>query len=122
MAEFPYLLVLESTLAGNGTGTVSYTLPQGEELELTQMRFQSTGTFNITDIRDSSGNHMTNASPAVEIPSAVMQPGNQAFRSLGDFTTPFLINQGKTFYVDLEDSSGSSNTVTLVFAGKRKTT
>ena len=119
--EFPYILVLEATLAGNGTGTVMYTLPQNEKMELSQLRFASTSTFNITDIRDSSGNHMTNASPAVEIPSSVIQPGNQAFRSLGDFIVPFVIDQGKTFYVDLEDSSGSSNTITLVFAGKRIT-
>lgn len=121
MAVIPFLLVLEQALIASGTGTLTYTVPANEELTLMDMVFQSTGIFNITDIRDSSGAHYTNASGVVEIPSAVLANGANNFNSLKSFSMPLVITGGKILYIDIEDASVLANTVTLVFSGSRKT-
>jgi hypothetical protein len=121
MATFPFLLVLEAVLVAGGTGTVSYPIPSGETLELDELVFQSTGVFNVSDIRDSNGNHFTNASLTTEIPSVVLASGANNNNALKRFPIPIEIKGSTIFYVDLEDSSGAGNTVTLVFAGRRTT-
>lgn len=121
MAEFPYFLILNSVLAGNGSGTMSYTLPQNESIELTELRFIATGAFNITDIRDSSGNHLTNASAANPILSTMIQNAASPNIAVAQLPTPLIISQGKTFYVDVLDTSAAGNTVRLLFVGKRIT-
>lgn len=121
MADRPYFLVLEATIAGNGTGTVSYTMPGNERVELHELVYVSTGRFNITDIRDSTGLHYTNASPSVEIPSDVLASGTNSNNALQKLPLPLVIESGVTLYIDLEDASGLSNTITLVFTGVRMT-
>lgn len=121
MALIPYSLVLEATLTSGGTATVSYPVPVGESLELTDMIFVSTGIFNITGIRDSSGRNYTNASLSVEIPSSVLKSGANAFNAHNPFSIPLVIEGGTVFYIDLEDSSAAGNTVTIVCEGKRNT-
>lgn len=111
----PFFLVLEAVLAGNGTGSVSYSVPPSEQLLLAEMVFVATGAFNITNIRTSDGLANTNATPAIEIPSTVMQNGANSNRGIKEFAEPLLVNGSITVYVDLEDSSGAGNTVTLVF-------
>lgn len=119
MADRQFTLVLEAALTSGGAATISYTVPPNEKLTLNSMVYNSTGIFNITDIRDSAGYHYTNASPATEIPSGVLANGANNFNSLKDFSAPIIIEGGMIFYVELEDSSAGANTVTLVFAGIR---
>lgn len=120
MAKYPYTLTLQIALAASSTGTLSYNVPQNESLELNDMRFISTSTFNVTDIRDSSGKHYTNASAAQPILSSMLQSAANANLSVKDFQEPLLIDGGKTFYIDLIDTSAAPNTVRLVFTGKRE--
>ncbi len=121
MATRPYLLLLQSIMAGNGTGTVSYPVPSGEYLTVEQLVFQSTGAFWITDIRDSEGNHYTNASQAVGIPSAVLASSANNNNAVEVLAEPLAIQGGGILYIDLLEKSGSGNTVTLLLSGHRGT-
>jgi hypothetical protein len=83
------------------------------------MVFNATGAFAITDIRDSSGNHYTNASVAVPLPSTVLASGANNNNALKDFFKNIFIDGGSIFYVDVKDTSGAGNTVNLAFMGRR---
>lgn len=114
MPSYPFLLVLETALNANGVGTVSYQVSPMETLTLTGLVFASTGTFNITSIRDSGGRQYTNATATVEIPSSVIPSGANANNAIWEFPTPMVIEKGNSLIIELEDSSGSGNTVTLI--------
>lgn len=114
MAEQPYILIEQAVLTGNGTGTVSYTVSNQERLRIYEIFQQATGAFNITDIRDSTGNHFTNASANVEIPSILIASGANGYNHLGKFPIPIELAGGVTIYIDLEDTSGSGNTIDII--------
>ena len=120
-SEFPYILTLQAVLTASATATLSYPMPNNETLELNSIRFVSTGGFSITDIRDSSGKHYTNASPAAPILSTALQDARNNFDSLERFEVPIVQDGGKTFYIDIIDTSGAGNTVRLFLTGKRST-
>lgn len=121
MGLYPYLLVLEATLAANGTGTLSYPVPQNEQLELHQIFQQSTGAFGITSIHDSGGTNFTNASSTIEIDDDFIDDVDEANIAVRDFIVPLVVNGGTILYIDVEDTSGAGNTVSILLNGVRKT-
>ena len=96
MAESPFLHVLETTLPGNGSGTLSVLVPNSEKLTIHGFRFVSTGTFNLTGIRTTDGVHYTNASQSVEIPSTVLGDATNGYNTLKDFRVPLVVEGGAT--------------------------
>lgn len=119
MADFPFLIVLQSVLLANGTGTMSYTVPNGESLEISSLVFQSTGTFAVTDIRNSASLHYTNASASIPIPSAVLPSSANNFNSIGEFISNIKLGGGDIIYFDVKDTSGAGNTVNIVLSAVR---
>lgn len=120
MPTVPYFLQLSITLGGNGTGTITYTVPRNETLSLRQIRYNSTSTFNITDIRDSTGRNYTNASSSNAIPSAVIQDGGSNTIGIQEMQPDLVIEGAGTFYIDLADTSGANNTVQVTLVGTRE--
>lgn len=114
MPTYPFFLVLEVALAASGTGTVSYTVSKQERLEISRLLHESTGIFNVTDIRNSNGLHYTNASALEELPGAMLADVTDDYNAIGEFPIPLVVAGGETIYIDLEDSSGAGNTVTIV--------
>jgi len=114
MAERPYLLIKQAVLAGEGTGTISHTVSNQEKLWVHEIFQQATGTFNITDIKVSRGNHYTNAGLTVEIPSVLIASGANGYNHIGKFPVPLYLAGGATLTIDLEDSSSAGNTVELI--------
>lgn len=121
MSEFPYLLQLAAVLTNGGTGTVSYTVPANEELDLFQLFAVATGAFSITDVRDSAGNHYTNAAAANPIPSTLLSTPTNNYNVFQDFPVPIHIEGAKIIYIDVIDTSGAGNTVRMMLPGKRTT-
>ena len=121
MGNYPFLHVFEATLTANGTGTLSVIVPNSEKLTIHSIFFTSTGVFNITDIRTSDGVHYTNASASVEIPSSIMGSVADGYNTIVDLAGEIVVDGGTTFYIDLEDSSGSGNTVTFVLNSLKET-
>jgi len=119
--QFPYLLYLEQVLTSGGTGSVSYTVPANEKLELHELYVASTGAFEITDIRDSSGKHYTNASLAFGIPSSLLSRASNNYNVFKVFPVPVLLDGALIIYWDLFDTSGAGNTVGLLIPGIRFT-
>jgi len=114
MSDFPFLHVLETSLGANGTGTISLIVPNSEKLIVHGLRFVSTAGFNVTDIRTTDGKHYTNASNAVEIPSSMLGNAANGNNTILEFKTPLIVQGGLSLTIDLEDSSGSANSVTML--------
>lgn len=121
MATFPYYLIMQVALAASGSGTLQYPVPPNETLSLSELRFIATGAFSITDIRDSTGRHYTNASPSIPILSTLVQNSANGNISAKDFDVPLDIPGNVTLYVDVKDTSAAINTVNMLFTGVRTT-
>jgi hypothetical protein len=117
MPDNPYFCILETTLAGNASGTLSYQVPANMELTIRGWRQVSTGAFNLTGVRDSQGLYYTNASASVEIPSSYIADLADGNNGLKDFPMSLVIEGGTIIYIDVEDTSGAGNTVTIVLDG-----
>ena len=117
----PFFALFRFSLAGNAQGTAQYTVPVGEQLTLKDMVFSSTGAFSITNIRDASGKSYTNASPTTPIPSTIFPSGGNNNNSIKGFDPELVIEGGNILYIDVVDSSGSANTINIVFSGQKKT-
>lgn len=121
MARFPFLAVLEKALAANGSGSVEYTVPTGESMEIYGVMNTATGSFDITDIRDTKGIHYSNASAAAGVPNTFLPTAQTNYVNAGDFREPIKLEGGVTIIIDLLDTSGAVNTVTLLLINVKET-
>lgn len=119
--RMPYLIIMEEVLAANAGGTATFQGSTQESFILKELVFVSTGAFNVTGVRIGTSRNLTNADQTTEIPSTILQSGLNAFRGIREFMADMVIRGGEIFSVDLEDTSGAGNTVTLVFNAIRET-
>lgn len=121
MARFPFLVVLKKALAANGSGSVEYTVPTGESMEIYGVMNTATGGFFLTDVRDTKGIHYSNASAAVGVPDTFLPTAQTNYVNTGDFREPINLEGGVTIIIDLLDTSGAVNTVTLLLISVKET-
>lgn len=119
--DYPYLLVLETTLSANGNGTLQHNVPNGETLQVQSLYQVSDGAFNLNDLRTTDGVHYTNATSVKEIPSMVLQDGANGNNGISGLPIPLEVQGGTSLYFEIEDTSGSSNVVTFVLSCIRST-
>jgi len=120
MADFPFLVVLQTALAADGTGSVSYSVTTQEELEIIEIYHQSTAGFNVTDIRTSDGQHYTNASSVVPIPGTFFTDVADGYNAKPGLPVPIKLSGGGVIYIDLLDTSSAPNTVTILLKCVRR--
>lgn len=121
MALITYLLELTVTLGADSTGTLQYTVPNNESMELMKLVHTSQGTFDITDIQTGSGKSHTNAGANNGIPNTHLQDAVNAFRAIMEFPKPIVLSGGDTLTIDLLDTSSAGNVVNFTFVGVRDT-
>lgn len=119
MTEIPYLLLAKVTLAGNGQGSFTYPVPQGQTLTLREMYFSATGAFNLIGLYDANGINYSNVSSSQGIPSTVLASGANNNNALKDLIPDLVVVGGNQITLLLLDTSGSSNTVNYVFNGSK---
>lgn len=112
--NIPFELYLSATLNANGSGTMTYQVPQGQQLELDEFTFIATGAFKLTGLRDANGINYTNASPSNGIPSTMLANGLNQFNVIKDFKPNLIISGGNVLYIDVLDTSGAGNTVNFL--------
>lgn len=120
MANVPYLLLLTASLASGGTASPSYAVPQGQNLNVKNLFYQSTGTFKVTGIRTSDGRNYTNASGSQGIPSSLLNNAAASNISFNDFVPDLFVDGGVILYIDLLDTSAGANTVNLLLPCEQK--
>lgn len=121
MPDQTFFVVLETTVGANSSATLSYQVPTSESHQFLAIKAKSTGDFNVTDIRDSQGKPYTNASTTVEIPGDFFQNVANGYNAYTEFPVPIAVPGGAILYIDVEDVSGSNNTITFVLIGIRTT-
>lgn len=121
MADYPFILLLEETIAASSPGTLHYQAGPREEIHLKRWLQVATSTFNVTDIRVNGSVHFTNANTVKEIPSTFIPTPANDYNTLPGFEIDLVIPKGGRLDIDVEDTSGSSNVVTLALSGMRIT-
>lgn len=114
-----FLLTKRVSLNANGTGTWQYTVGTKEKFDIHKLMSTATGTYDITDIRDSQGTHYTNASTNEPISSLLLAKGSDNYNNIDVLPTPIHVEGGVTLYVDLLDTSGAGNVVDILMVSTR---
>lgn len=97
------------SLSANGTGTITFKVPSGKRWVIRKLTWTSTGTYDITDIRDTgTGTHYNSG----DIPSGALR--NFTSDDILLFEPPIELTGPTNLVFDLTDTSGASNTVELV--------
>lgn len=121
MAEYPFFVELKETVGANSTATLSYQVAANEQLTIKAMRQKSTGTCDITQIRDSRGVSYSNADATEALPLELIADLADSNNGLLGLPIDLVVPGATTIYFDLKDTSGAGNTVHLILIGVRKT-
>lgn len=121
MADYPFLIPLQTTLTANGRASLSYQVPNNEEIEIRDMLISSTGAFDLISINQSGGLFFSNASEGVPIKSTHLQNAANQNNHISPFPIPLVVKAGNSIEFALKDTSGAGNTVNLLLSVVRKT-
>jgi hypothetical protein len=116
---YPFLLQLQLVLTSNASGSLQYTVPNTEAITIKGLIHKSTAGFNITDIRDTSGRHYTNAGSSTPIPNTVIASGANNNNAIKDLGGDIILPGGTGLTIDVTDTSGAGNTIQLTFITDR---
>jgi len=114
----PYIFTDKVSLSANSTGTAEFRVDEGTAFKAKKFWITSTGSFDITGIRDNRGNHYTNASSSEPIPSAMLNRPQTAGGGVYEFVPPLELAGGDVLYIDFKDTSGSANTINIAIEGE----
>lgn len=118
MTTIPYLVTIPISVSSNQIGNGSFNVPQNWKLELRSMYAQSTGAFDITNITSNDGTQYSNATQSTPLDGSFFDPTNV---NQGDspslLPTLLELEGGSSIQVQIKDTSGSTNTVKVMFSG-----
>lgn len=117
MALVPFNVLLQDTLASGGTATLSRQVPDGQKWTITALYQKSTGAFNVTNIRNGTGQYFGNFSPSNALPNDFIPDVENGYNAPDTFKHDVVINGGDSLYIDIVDTSASSNLVQIVIEG-----
>jgi len=121
MGVRPFWFTDTISVAANGSTTAVIPISEGETMRLRRVQFISTSTFNITGLKDASGNPFSNASASDPIPSTTLNNAATNFSGISNFNPPLEIKGPGSLNFDILDTSGSTNTVRVVIEGEKET-
>ncbi len=100
------------TLSANGSGTISIDVSAGRTFVINRITFNSTGTFNITEIKDTAENYnyVTGS-----LKSATLK--NKANANVIEIDPPITVTGDSSLVFNITDTSGSTNTVDIAVWG-----
>jgi len=116
----PFIFTDTVVLAASGSGTVRLPLSSGETARFRALRFVSTGTFNLVEIKDDSGQRYSLASSDDPIPSTMLQDARNAFRSIDGFSPALELEGPNAISLSINDTSGAPNTVRISVEGEKE--
>lgn len=120
MAESQLWLYSQISLGANGRGTITLQAGEGDAFVLRNMQFRSTGAFRILRMRTSGGREYISDQQGSGIPNSFFDPTLYYVNANETLDPPVVINPSEILYLDVQDTSGSSNTVSVLFVGVRQ--
>jgi len=101
-----------ATLSASGSGSLNINVAEGKTLTVGKIVVDSTGSFNLTDIRDTqSGQHYLVGS----ITNDMLKRDGNGTTNIQQY--PIVIHGPSKLIFDVTDTSGSSNTVRIAVIG-----
>lgn len=100
------------TLSANGSGTISIDISAGRTFVINRITFNSTGSFNITEIKDTAANFNYVSGT---LKSSIMK--NKANANVMEIDPPIEITGDSSLVFNITDTSGSTNTVDIACWG-----
>jgi hypothetical protein len=120
MAARSFIYTDSVSVSGNASGTIVIAQGATEKGEIRSIIFDSTGAFQIEEIRDSSGTPYTNASSADPIPSTLLKASTNMTTGKIDLPVPIALSPNLILYITVKDTSGSSNTIRFIGYGTKE--
>lgn len=120
MAVRPFWFCDTVELLAGGSGTAVFRVSAGETARFKKLRYSSTGTFRLTSIRDSTAKQYSDTSISDPIVSDVLARGQVDGNPLDEFSPPIELKGDINLLFDLQDTSGSANTVRLYIIGEKE--
>lgn len=120
MAESQLWLYSQITLGANGRGTITLQAGEGDAFTLRMVQFRSTGAFRVLRMRTSGGREYISDQQGSGIPNTFFTPTNYDVVEAERLEPPITINPSEILYLDIQDTSGATNTVSVLFAGVRQ--
>lgn len=116
----PLYLYNRVTLGANGRGTITLQGGEGETFTLNKVFFNSTGAFRVIRFRTSSGSEYISDQNGNGIPSTFFSGNSQPLEGVSTLPVPVDIAPAELLYFEVQDSSGSTNTVDVLLVGQRE--
>lgn len=118
MPEKSFFINLDAALTANQTQTLSYTVPTNEGLVIERIYQTSEGAADIVELSDSTGVGYSNASDGNGLNINVLPDLANEFHAAVPLPMPITLEGGVTFRIRVKDTSGSSNDVNVILAGR----
>ena len=118
--ERPYQFVDKVVLAGNGRGSAQFQTGGLQDFTAHEIWIKSTGAVSHENLRDTAGMQYANASVDKPILSTMLNKPQTEGGGFYEFKVPLYLGPDMILYIDLFDTSGSSNTIYLLINGVRK--
>lgn len=120
MALTPFIYSDQIALGAGGSGTLQINIGGGEKARMQRFYVTSTAGFNITAIRTSTSTPYGDMSPSSPLPSSMLNVAG-GLNGVGETLDPPLEIDGPlTLNIDVVDTSGAANTVTIAFQASRE--
>lgn len=103
-----------ATVAANSTKSLTYEVREGRTFRIRKIAFNSTGSFKINEIKDSATGHNYIYG---SLYSDQMKEFNGNVLHLDD---PIELRGSTKLVVEVEDTSGASNTVSIAMIGSEE--
>lgn len=116
----PIYLYNRVSLGANSRGTLVLQGGEGETITLNKIFFNSTGSFVVLRMRTSGGSDYISDQNGNGIQSQFFTPNVSPSEGVNTFTVSIDIAPAELLYVEVQDTSGSNNTVSVLFVGERE--
>lgn len=116
----PIFLYNRITLGANGRGTITLQGGEGETITVNRLYFTQTGNFSVLRIRTSGGADYVSDQNGNGFPSAFFGSTVQPVEGVSRLDVPIDIAPAELLYIEVQDTSGATNTVHVLLVGSRE--
>lgn len=120
MAQSQLFITNRVVLGAAGRGTITLQAGEGDTFKFRYMAFQATGAFSLMRIRSSSGKEYLSDQNGNGIPSVLFARTEFNIQEFGKLMPEVEITPAELLYIEVLDTSGAGNTVTVVLTGERE--
>lgn len=116
--QIPYSVVIKESITANGSVEYNFKAPNLQDFKINAIFFVVAGAFDLIRMQDDAGNLYGLMSPSDPIPSAELPQSNTDVKAVNLVTIPLFLAGGRQITFELKDTSGSTNTSSVILEGE----